>query len=218
MIYGIKYIYLIELFLDKRNPSKGGVEGYNTPFVVNEKDFGNYSLNYLEAIDMIKIMETETVRPQDEDGEKYGPVPVIAEINENKDSLEIIDCTTAKLQQFKKKIKNDLEKSAITINKKYPSQIWYGNSSKMRLTKGKRRKAFWVLYKNAGVLTTYDQIARELAGSRDQYRIDYNTKGEAEIKKEVQNTVAGLKERMDKHNFLPNSIENIHGKGYRLAI
>lgn len=215
MRYPIKYINLIDFFLEKRDQTRGGVEGFHTPFCFNFEEIKKLGLLEIDIKEILEKMKYEVVKVKDEDDEPWER-NVLKNYKITNGEVKIFDCTTDQLKQYKKKIINKLKKSVIECDPKcYPKKIKYGNSNWIKLSNAIRREVFFILYKNFPETLEYQNIWQELP---HKMRSEYTTPAPENEKKIIQNAVNGLNRRLLKNSFPKNTIMSVPGKGYRLAI
>lgn len=210
MEFPIRYIFLIDFLLNKRDVARDGVKGYELDISFTMNEMNTLGLpDKSEVLEMLDIMKTEKVWVPDEDGEKH-QITVLDAYKQNGDNIILHECTTAKLVQFKKKIKNDLTESTIECdNKNNPTAIRYRGDEWSGLSKGKRRCAFRILYRNFPEAVSYKRIWKEICG--------HDNPPPLEVKK-VLNAVNGLRRRMIKYGFPVSIIKNHEKEGkYQLT-
>lgn len=198
-----KYVILVDFFLDKRNVTKGGVEGFSTPF-----DFSLQELEDATGIPrddlpaMLKVFCKERVTTSD------GPEYLIERISQNANVITIENCTTEKLIKYRKKI---VAKSGVNLLKvdQRKKTITYLNNT-YRFSKGNRWRAFEYLWLEHPNPVSYRRLYVQLYSGKKKNTVYAN-----KDKKIVQNVIAGLTRDMAKHGFV-NIFENNPKQGYRL--
>lgn len=209
MKYTINYFILADLFIKKRDVAQGGVDGNNSDFKLTKRDLEDSKLNKVEVIKMLKVLKTEEVWPKDEDGEKYRDT-VIKNYSIISNGIKIIGCTTDKLNRFKRKIKNDLNKSVIKVHHNNKT-IEYGNK-KMKFNEGGGWDIFYYLYRNFPKVITYEEMwfsVFEITSSGAPMPKKMN--------KDIQNIVNGIQSRMLNKGFPKDTIKSEKNYGYRLT-
>jgi len=214
MVYPKKYIYLIDFFLKKRDVGQGGVEGFTTPFdfTVNELSYCALSKeDIVKMLDVMKEEQTDIIV-----GNNVLTEPVVENYKIKGNKITVFNCSTEKLKKYKEKIRAKLEKSLIEINNS-DRKIRYKHESWITFSEARRWYALLILCNNFPKAVEYLDIWDNIHRIKP-FRTRNNHRTDEERKKDIQNIIDGLREKIKKCGIPEDAIEAISNEGYKLTI
>lgn len=227
MRYSRKYIDAINFFLEKRDVTRGGVDGFDTPFIFNAEELAQCGLNEKDITEIMETMKKERAWITDGNGKEH-EVTVLGNYEKmSNGEVEVKNCSTEQLVQYRNKVRKKLDKSVIEVNTSV-KKIRYGDNQWLQLSNAGRWSAFYCLYKNFPRTVSYIDIWDELAGYGGfNGNLSFNfeedlpeTRSDKKRIKEIQNIINGLQRRMNlsKYGFPPDAIRTEKNMGYKLTI
>lgn len=212
MDLSVAYIQLLNLFLEKRDIKKGGVQGYDSTFVVTIEDLRRLGISIRRASGMLDVLVMEKVWIKDEDGDKHR-VKVLEgyQVATDGGSIKIIDCSTEKIKQCIKKINSKVRYSSIRIHIEAKTARWEDKPISFHKNGW---EGFYCLHQNfpdtADYYDLWNSIYRQSGRMAEPpYPI---------LKKMVQSNIERTIRRMREKGFPENVITPVRDKGYRLNL
>lgn len=207
-----KYVSLLEFFLDKRNDTKGGVEGFETSFSFSFDELDEETgITSDELQEMLRVLCEDQIMTED------GKEPIVGNAIIQENTVTIKNCTIEKITKYIEKIKRKLGPDLLKVNTK-ERRVSYLNHE-YQFSRANRWRAFLCIYNERFNPVDYSKIFLRFYNGTKKNTVyeEVNAEGEKDYsnRKEVQNTILGILRDMRRDGF-PDLIENIPEKGYGL--
>ena len=211
-----KYVNLINLFLEKRDPNRGGVDGHDTDFSFEFSELAGHHIrieSQKELEEKLKILASYFYT------DRHGrEAKVIGGISKKENKYVLSRTTTDGLQYMKDLILESQEYSWFTIKSTgiRKGMAGFSGSDKTILLLKRRWIILKYLIKRFRKPVTYNALIDEVihtSGMATSYNRDPNV-----ALKQLQDDVAGLRRRLNQtFGFVKTeAIDNVPGKGYIL--